>query len=91
VADMVRKQIYLERRQDRELKRLARRTQKTESELIRAGLDALLEEQQARRRRKAAMKRFLGCIDERMAKGPLPGKREWKREDIYNDAATSLR
>jgi hypothetical protein len=86
MAGMIRKQVYLERRQDRELKRLARRTKKTESELIRAGVDRLIEAETAERRRQQAIAEHEAFIDQRMAKGPLPGTRDWTREDIYNDA-----
>ncbi len=55
MSDMVRKQVYLERRQDRALKRLARRTKQNESEIIRAGLERIIEEAAAERRRQQAI------------------------------------
>jgi predicted transcriptional regulator len=86
MADMVRKQIYIERRQDRELKRLARRTKRTESEIMRAGLDREIQEAVTERTRQQAIAEYEAFIDQRMEKGPLPGTRDWTREDIYNDA-----
>ncbi len=91
MSRMVRKQIYLERRQDRAVKRLARRTKRSESEIIRAGVDAVLEEGNAREQRRKAFEQYESLIKQRMAKGPSPGKRDWTREDIYNDAVPDPR
>ena len=73
------------------MKRLARRLKKTESEIVRSGLDAILEEQETSRRREKAMSELLAYASQRMAKGPLPGRRDWTREDIYDDATSSFR
>ena len=40
---MVRKQVYLEERQERKLKRLARATGRTEAEILRAAIDAVAD------------------------------------------------
>ena len=86
MSDMVRTQIYLKSRQHNELKRWARRLRTTESDLIRASVDAWLREQRGAQRRARAITEIEAYIDNRMAKGPLPGTRDWTREDIYNDA-----
>jgi len=78
---MKRKQIYLEPEQDRRLRVLSGRQGKTESELIREGVDRVLNEPLLDR---AAWERELAFIDSLIAKGPIKGKRTWKREDLYD-------
>ncbi len=80
VRRMKRKQIYLELEQDRRLRILSRRQGKTESELIREGISRVLDEPPLDR---AAWERELAFIDSLIAKGPIKGKRTWKREDLY--------
>lgn len=83
MARMVRKQVYLRADQDRRLKRLAKELGLSEAELIRQSVDrAVLVKEQAYPDVSAweAERRF---IRERRARGRLPGKRDWTREDIY--------
>ncbi len=77
---MKRKQIYLDVNQDRRLRALSRYRGKTESELIREGVDRVLNEPPLDR---SAWERQLALIDSLIAKGPLKGRRTWKREDLY--------
>ncbi len=82
---MIRKQLYIEPRQDRELKRLARQTGKTEAEVIRQALDRLVEDTEREKERLKAWEETKELIQQRMAKGPIPGRgRTWKREDLYD-------
>ena len=78
---MKRKQIYLEPEQDRRLRLLSRRQAKTASELIREGVNRVLDEPPLDR---GACERELAFIDSLIAKGPIKGKRTWKREDLYD-------
>ena len=78
---MKRKQIYLEPEQDRRLRVLSRRQGKTASELIREGVNRVLDEPPLDR---GAWERELAFIDSLIAKGPIKGKRTWKREDLYD-------
>ena len=77
---MKRKQIYIEADQDRRLRDLSRRHGKSESELIREGIDRILADPPLDR---AAWERELAYIDSLIRKGPLKGGQTWKREDLY--------
>lgn len=80
---MVRKQIYLEERQETRLRRLAHALGVSEAALIRQSLDRGLSAGMAQRPHADAWKEIEAFIRKRVAKGPLPGKRDWKREDLY--------
>ncbi len=81
---MVRKQLYIEPRQEKMLKRLARSTGKTEAEILREALDRHAEQSQQHRRRAQAWSEIREFIGQRMAKGPLPGAWKWNREEIHD-------
>jgi hypothetical protein len=81
---MVRKQIYIEPRQDKALKKLARKTGMTEAEIIRTALEAHIDELARQQQRKAAWEKVDSFIDQLIAKGPVPGGRTWRREDLYD-------
>jgi hypothetical protein len=80
VRRMKRKQIYLDPDQDRRLGVLSRQRGRSESELIREGVDRVLNEPPLDR---SSWERQLALIDSLIAKGPLKGRRTWKREDLY--------
>jgi hypothetical protein len=80
---MSRKQIYLQPDQDRRLRALARRRGRTESQLVREGVDKILNEPTASGFDPEAWKKELAFIDSLIRKGPIKGKRIWKREDLY--------
>jgi hypothetical protein len=83
---MIRKQIYIERRHEDQLKRLARQLGCSEAELIRQALDCSLgssvvsPDLRAWRREKAFIRRLI-------AQGPLAGRRRWTRDELYEDEA----
>lgn len=77
---MVRKQVYLRRDQDRTLKKLAKREGRTEAEMIRQAVDDLAKTKE----REAVWGAELKMIQERMKLAPVPGGRNWKREDLYD-------
>jgi len=77
---MRRRQFYLWPDQDRRLRVAARHRGKTESELLREGLDRVLADPPLDN---AAWERELTFIDSLIRKGPIKGKRTWKREDLY--------
>ncbi len=82
---MVRKQLYIERRQERALKRLAKATGRTEAEIIREALDSHTAELQRRQERLKVWEEQKEFIRRWMAKGPVPKtERTWKREDLYD-------
>ena len=81
---MVRKQICLEREQERLLKQRAKAMGLSEAEVIRRALEAALHSGAPTFiPDPAAWERLKADIEARIAGGPLPGKRTWKREDAY--------
>ena len=82
MARMKRKQIYLEAEQDRRLRALSRRQRRSESDLIREGVKRVLDEPPLDR---AAWEREKAFIESLIRKGPIPGGRTWKREDLYDE------
>jgi hypothetical protein len=82
---LVRKQIYIEPRQDALLKQKARFLGVTEAEVIRETLDRQLASVRLDVRDLRAWEREKAFIAKRMAKGLAPGTRRWKREDAYEE------
>ena len=87
MAQMIRKQIYIQRRQQAILKRLARARGVSEAELIRQAIDnhvsagARLAQPDPEAWDKA--RRFMLAVH---ARGPVQGQpRNWKREDLYEE------
>jgi hypothetical protein len=88
---MVRKQVYIYRRQDEQLKHLAHQRATTEAELIREAIEGLLDRNEPAVASKflppdeAAWQAILAFVDNRKAEG-VPGEPyKWKREDGYDD------
>jgi len=82
---MKRKQVYLEVEQDRRLRGLARRRGRTESELIREGIDRVLATPPLPTRDSKAWKEELAFIDRLTRLGPVEGKRTWTRDELYDE------
>jgi hypothetical protein len=80
---MVRKQIYIEPRQEAILKRLARETGETEAEIIRRVIDRQSVGQVNRRRDLRSWELERAFILRRMAEERIPGKRTWNREELH--------
>lgn len=80
---MVRKQVYLDEHQEVRLKHLAKALRVSEAALIRQSLDRGLLAGCSVSMDRAAWQAEKEFIRRRMRKGPLAGKRTWKREDIY--------
>ena len=83
MARMVRKQLYLDDAQEASLKQHARERGVTEADLMRQALDAFLASI-AREERDAAWERIKAFSEKRAAMGPLPGKRDWTRGELYD-------
>ena len=83
MGEMIRKQVYIEPRQEQLLKALARELGVTEAELIRQGIDRGLEGMGGSRPDPAAWKEAERYILGRMRKGTLKGGRRWTREELY--------
>jgi hypothetical protein len=82
---MIRKQIYIESRQDNSLKKHARDLGVTEAEVIRRAIDRQMTSVRLGIRDLKAWEREKNFITKRMAKGRAPGRRQWKREDAYEE------
>jgi hypothetical protein len=85
MSKMVRKQIYIESRQDTTLKQQARILGVTEAKIIRQAIDHQMTSVRLGARDQKAWEREKAFITKRMAKGPAPGGRRWKREDAYEE------
>ena len=82
---MIRKQVYLDPKHERELKRMARESGKTEATIIREALDRLIAENRLNREQMEAWNAEREFIDQWAAKGPAPAsQRGWRREDLYD-------
>lgn len=82
---MIRKQVYIEARHERELKRRARELGVSEAELIRRGIDALAVATPPLPRSDQAWREMLAYIRKRrMMRVPQTGRR-WTREELYEE------
>jgi len=82
---MVRKQVYIEPRQEELLKQWAEESGKSEAEIVRQALDRWLVTQQRRREAEAAWAEERAFIESRIAEGPVAGERSWTRADLYEE------
>jgi hypothetical protein len=82
---MIRKQIYIESRQDTTLKQQAKALGITEAEVIRRAIDRQMALVRLNVRDLKAWEREKAFIAKRMAKCRAPGGRLWKREDAYEE------
>lgn len=83
MARMVRKQIYIEPRQEAMLRELARQTQATEAELIRQAIDRQTSALAFPRRDMRAWQEERAFISQLIERGPVPGRRSWQREELH--------
>jgi hypothetical protein len=81
---MMRKQIYIDSRQDRLLKRKAAELNTTESELIRNGIEKLLTSGTTIHHDIRAWEAEKKYIQSRLKKGLVRGGKRWKREELHN-------
>lgn len=83
---MVRKQVYITRDQEERLKRRAKETGISESELVRRGVEFVAEEDnESRDLSEGAWEEAKRLIRKRMAlKVPQTG-RSWTREELYEE------
>lgn len=83
---LVRKQLYIREDQEHRLKQIAERSGLAEAEYVRMALDRALAEPgepDPVAHDLSAWEETLAFLKARHAKGPLPGTRDWRREDIY--------
>lgn len=84
MAEMVRKQVYIEPRQDALLKRLSRDLGLSEAELIRSGIDRFLGLGMLPARDLTVWAEERHFIQQRMNQAAIRGERTWKREALYD-------
>jgi predicted DNA-binding protein len=80
---MVRKQVYIEPRQETQLKQRAAETGMSEAEIIRQAIDHWLEEEARRQRAAEAWEKARVLMEDRYAQGAVPGGRTWTRDELY--------
>jgi hypothetical protein len=85
MAQMIRKQIYIEPVQDGNLKKQAKMLGITEAEVIRRAIDSQMSFLTPGLRDLTAWEREKAFIAERKAGKPLPGGRKFRREEVYED------
>jgi len=88
MVTMVRKQVYIEPRQDKLLKQWAEESGKTEAEIVREALDRWLASEQRRQEARAAWEEERAFIEARIAEGPVSGGRTWTREELYEERSS---
>jgi hypothetical protein len=85
MASMIRKQVYIEKRQDEALKRAARRRGVTEAELIREALDLRREGSVGAPDRRAWLSFKRSALRQRKKRRSSVGARAWTRAELYDE------
>jgi hypothetical protein len=87
MSDMVRKQIYIHRRQEILLKRLARQRQTSEAEIIRSAIDREIESTPPLdfRYDPTAWNEIVKLVEGRKKLGITSKPYKWNRREIYNE------
>lgn len=86
MKQMVRKQIYIYKRQELQLKRISEARGISEAEVIRNALDREVNSQIAPYHYDPeAWERLMKYIDERIALGQTGEPYKWRREDAYEE------
>lgn len=80
---MKRKQVYIGVDQDRRLRALSRRQGKTESQLIREGINRVLNTPLPETLDHEAWVKSREFIDSLTRQGPIKGGRTWTREELH--------
>jgi len=80
---MIRKQVYIEQRQERLLKRRARELRVTEAELIRRGIDQIGRLPSLFPNREESWRAAKLLIGQRMKMRVPQTGRTWRRENLY--------
>jgi hypothetical protein len=81
----VRKQVYIDPHQEKQLKQQAAETGMSEAEIIRHAIDFWLAEQARRTRANQAWARARVLMEERYAQGGVHGGRTWTRDELYEE------
>src|SRR5438309_10145624 len=84
-ARMIRKQIYIEPRQETVLKEKAERWQMSEAEIIRHAIDQLEQAPPPHEVRMRAWAKLKAFADERGRMDVPPEPRSWTRDELYEE------
>ena len=87
MAQMVRKQVYIQKNQEERLKKVAEARGVSEAEIIRRALEIELRRAGYRQAYDdEAFSKFLAFMQELDQRPPVPQrKRNWTRDDLYED------
>jgi len=85
MAMMVRKQVYIEPRQETQLKQQVAETGMSESEIIRKAIDRWLEEQARQHQAQETWAKARVLMEERYVQEAVPGGRTWARDELYEE------
>ncbi len=87
MAQGIRKQVTLSARPGMALERLARKTGKTEAEILRQAIEQQIRLAQTAGvpRDPSAWQEARAFIESLIAQGPVPGSRTWTREELYQE------
>lgn len=88
MATMIRKQVYLEPRQELQIKQLARERGTTEADIIRTAVDLLLSEAQRQQRAQVAWEEAHALMETRASYAVEPTQTEeraWTRDELYTE------
>ncbi len=83
MSSKIRKQIYIEPRQEHLLKAIAQQAGVSEAEIIRSCIDLHLGGITAPQMNLAAWEREKEFIKEIITRPAQPGSRDWQREELY--------
>lgn len=83
MSSKIRKQIYLEPRQETLLKLTAQQTGVSEAEIIRQAIDRHLGSTTPPKTNFTAWEEEKTFVNQAKQHPPLPGGRDWRREDLY--------
>jgi hypothetical protein len=85
MSQLVRKQVYIESRHERILKRATAETGLSEAEIIRQAIDLWQEHVVERQRARQLWAQERAFIESWTALGAVPGGRSWTREELYEE------
>ncbi len=83
MATKVRKQVYIEPRQELLLKEIAQKTGISEAEIIRQAIDQHIAYTGSPKNSLETWEKEKAFIESTRKRVALPGGRDWKREDLY--------
>ncbi|NPV69172.1 MAG: hypothetical protein HPY55_00820 [Firmicutes bacterium] len=85
---MVRKQLYITSEHESKLKSKSSETGVSEGEIVREALSRYLDSSIPRKQGLSNWEDEMAFIKSLQAKGPVPGGRTWKREELYDRPRT---